>query len=157
MSLCTVQSMMVYFSCLCIIIKTRERKGSNANIFCEENNNYGCIFHLQLFTTGVQIREMSKSLMGAHSRQHRHFVWPQSVWLDGIMLGKKVPSTLAPFKNRQKISAKGSTDLNAHVLLRSVTSISWPSMETLPTFLLTSTYANNLETWVHILNLCSFY
>lgn len=53
MSLCTVQSVMAYFSRLCLIIKTREREGSNANIFCEENNNYGCIFHLQLFTTGV--------------------------------------------------------------------------------------------------------
>lgn len=66
----------------------------------------------------------------------------------------KHPGSL--YNRRQKISAAGATDLNAHVLLQSLTSISWPSVEALPTFLLIGTYADNSETRVHILNLCAF-
>lgn len=108
--------------------------------FCEENNNYGCIFHLQLFTTGVQIREMSKSSMEAHGRQRRRFVWPQSVWLNGIMWGGGCQALWLPL--RQEISATGSTDVMTRVLLQSVTSISRLSVEMLPTFLLISAYSD---------------
>lgn len=79
----------------------KNRKGRiKCQHFCEENSNYGCIFHLQLFTSGVQIGEMSKSLMEARRQQCRHVVWPQPAGLNGIMPGKEQPSTLAPFKSR---------------------------------------------------------